>query len=75
MVGDGYHIITNFADIPVGTHFWAGRIHWVKKSSRTAYIFGMPHRWSWFGQFETVYDTRRNNELYSRSIRMNIIYL
>ena len=44
----------SFTNIPVGTVFHKNGTLWEKRSTRTAHIFGMPHRWYWFSQKDMV---------------------
>lgn len=44
----------SFANIPVGTVFHMNGTLWEKRSTRTAHVWGMPHRWFWFSQKDMV---------------------
>ena len=37
-----------FKDIKIGTQFYFCGTLWQKRSSRTALVVGMPHRWFYF---------------------------
>lgn len=44
----------SFTDIPTGTVFHFNGTLWEKRSSRTAHVFGMPHRWFYFSHKDQV---------------------
>jgi len=44
----------SFANIPVGTVFHMNGTLWEKRSTRTAHVWGMPHRWFYFSQTDMV---------------------
>jgi len=44
----------SFANVPVGTVFHYNGTLWEKRSSRTAHVWGMPHRWFYFSQKDMV---------------------
>ena len=44
----------SFANVPVGTVFHMNGTLWEKRSTRTAHVWGMHHRWFWFSQKDMV---------------------
>lgn len=44
----------SFTSVPVGTVFHMNGTLWEKRSTRTAHVFGMPHRWFYFSQNDMV---------------------
>ena len=44
----------SFSSIPVGTVFHMNGTLWEKRSTRTAHVFGMPHRWYYFSKNDMV---------------------
>ena len=57
----------SFSDLQIGDSFESNGSTWVKKSSRTAYIFGMPHRWFYFSKSDPIFSTRKEADEYERS--------
>ena len=47
-------INTTFDNVAVKGQFVCNGTHWVKRSSRTAALFGQPSRWFYFGNKEQV---------------------
>jgi len=48
-----------FNQIQIGDSFYSSGTLFIKKSSRTAYIFGMPHRWFYFSNTDPIYKTKK----------------
>lgn len=46
--------VVSFTNIPVGTVFHMNGTLWEKRSTRTAHVWGMPHRWFYFSQTDMV---------------------
>lgn len=44
----------SFSKIPTGTVFHLNGTLYQKRSTRTAHVFGMPHRWFWFRRTDMV---------------------
>jgi hypothetical protein len=44
----------SFSKIPTGTVFHMNGTLWEKRSTRTAHVFGMPHRWFYFSHKDMV---------------------
>jgi hypothetical protein len=44
----------SFTRVPVGTIFHYNGTLWEKRSTRTAHVWGMPHRWFWFSKSDMV---------------------
>jgi len=44
----------SFARVPVGTIFHFNGTLWEKRSTRTAHVWGMPHRWFYFSKSDMV---------------------
>ena len=57
----------SFSKVKIGGSFELNGSTWIKKSSRTAYIFGMPHRWFYFSKNDIVFTTRKEAKEYERS--------
>ena len=57
-----------FDQIKIGESFYLAGTAYIKKSTRTAYIFGMPHRWFYFSKNDTVYtscnDSKQHVEIF-----------
>ena len=43
-----------FSNLSIGTVFHFNGSLWQKRSTRTAHVFGMPHRWFYFGNKDIV---------------------
>ena len=57
----------SFSKVKIGGSFELNGSTWIKKSNRTAYIFGMPHRWFYFSKNDIVFTTRKEAKEYERS--------
>ena len=57
----------SFSKVKIGGSFELNGSTWIKKSNRTAYIFGMPHRWFYFSKNDIVFTTRKEANEYERS--------
>jgi len=44
----------SFNTLSIGTVFHFNGTLWEKRSTRTAHVFGMPHRWFWFSHKDIV---------------------
>jgi len=44
----------SFSKIPTGTVFHFNGTLWEKRSTRTAHVWGMPHRWFYFSKNDMV---------------------
>ena len=53
-----------FKKVAIGESFWLTGIQFVKKSSRTAYRFGMPHRFEYFKNDCVCFDNRMASIVY-----------
>ena len=52
MVNEGKSV--SFSSLSIGKVFHFNGTLWEKRSSRTAHVFSMPHRWFYFGMNEQV---------------------
>lgn len=58
---------TTFAKIKIGDAFHLNGTWWVKKSSRTAYLWEMPHRWFYFSKDDLVFTDEKESKAHERS--------
>lgn len=45
---------TTFDNVKTGGQFLSNGTHWVKRSSRTAALFGQPSKWFYFSKNDAV---------------------
>ena len=58
---------TTFAKIKIGDAFHLNGTWWVKKSSRTAYLWEMPHTWFYFSKDDLVFSDEKESKAHERS--------
>lgn len=58
---------TTFAKIKIGKEFHLNGSWWVKKSSRTAYVWGRPQQWSYFSKDDLVFSDEKESKAHERS--------
>ena len=46
--------VVPFSALSIGTVFHLNGTLWQKRSTRTAHVFGMPHRWFYFSHKDVV---------------------
>ena len=44
----------SFSALSIGSVFHSNGTLWEKRSTRTAHVYGMPHRWFYFSRKDTV---------------------
>jgi hypothetical protein len=58
---------TTFAKIKIGKEFHLNGSWWIKKSSRTAHVWGQPSSWSYFSKDDLVFSDEKESKAHERS--------